>query len=63
MKRYEKIVLFCFSLAAIGVILFWVFGARENTTASAWSIVLAGVAGGIGLVTMLLGHLRNRHLR
>ena len=60
MKKNTILVIVFIALAGLGVILFWVFGAKENLPAAGYSILGAGAMALAGLITWLIGHLQSR---
>lgn len=48
------------TIAALGIVLFWVFGFNGHEDAAAVSFATAGVAAGVALSAAGLWHLRRR---
>ena len=60
MKKLEKIWWTFLTIAALGIVLFWVFGFNGHKDAAAVSFATAGVAAWVALSAAGLWHLRRR---
>lgn len=49
MRKSEKIWWVSVSIAAVGIVSFWIAGFTDHLNVSAWSIAAAGVSGIIAL--------------
>ena len=62
MEKTEKIFCAALTVAAIGVVVFWVTGYNGNQVVSSISFVVAGIAAYVALGALVVHKLRNRYL-
>lgn len=48
------------ALAAISVILFWVFGGKGFPDVAAWSLIIGGICAWIALIAMIIKRILER---
>ena len=58
----KKIEIICLSMAAVAIILFWVFGFNGNMKLSAASLIIAGCSCWFVLISSFINWWRNRRL-
>lgn len=61
MRTLERIKWSFIALAAVGIILFWVFGFNDNEQFSAYSLFAAGICSFVALIAIGLQALRKRN--
>lgn len=60
MKHSSKIIMAAILVAAIGIVLFWIFGSKENMQLAEISFLTAGCSAWIAIIAILVQYIAEK---